>query len=703
MRKHHNIETNTKRVKVLAVIFAIISSFMLQTTINADDIELTSNKSRFTLVEMDNSGEMSDISTHTSFSSAKSAMASHKGVNLMIKDENSLSPSKLVALKGGGSAQSYPFRSGKVSTTGQAPNMLAYIFQSPSMSGDRTYIAAHYQMKYIDTIENNSGQLLARIKISGFEGYVDIDKIDLIPYLVLEKGIVWTIGGNEGYYSPSEKPVSMVITPDHYTVRRNSTYKVNEIDFSFYLGWPNSRGGVSSTGIAPNWLPVGKYYSSDGITFYTDVRQSKPVKDDKGKVGRYINYFKFLPLRSKSNITGEEFDNYLKAQGYTSSVYADLGNVFIRNGNEYGVNPLIVYSMANLESAFGTSRLAKDRFNLFGWNAVDSNPDNATAYDGVDEVVNRQMAHNLRGYTSLNDWRFFGYSVGNKGSGFNTMYASDPYWGMKIASMAYRVDRAYGFKDLEVYELGQLANKTAINVRSSSDINSGVLYKTKANLVNQFVTLNKINKEFYQTYSAYPIVDGKVVYYSNSSQEVKIDINKNLAYIHKTLITPVDKIYRKGSTVIPDDQIIPDKPNEGDYTIPYRVTADIGLRVRSSANTSSKILGVLNYDSTVFGKPSVNGWVEINYANQKGYISADYLDDTSKTSYLIGDGNRDGKIDMQDFYKIGFHILGREVMDKDTIKRYDTNEDGIIDMQDYYAISFHILGSKKITKTQGSV
>ena len=40
-----------------------------------------------------------------------------------------------------------------------------------------------------------------------------------------------------------------------------------------------------------------------------------------------------------------------------------------------------------------------------------------------------------RGYSDPEDWRYFGGYLGNKGSGANVKYASDPFWGEKQDKM----------------------------------------------------------------------------------------------------------------------------------------------------------------------------------------------------------------------------------------------------------------------------
>ena len=689
MRK--TIKFSTKN-SVIVFILLLMSITLVPVRAEAGIPETLSTK-RFSVVQMNADGSFNALSEHDDFNSAKSTMNSNPNRDVMVKDNASRSASKLVAMKGG-SSQSYPFREGLVATTGKEAGLLAYIYRLESMSGDRTYIAAHYQMKYIETLQTAKG-IIAKVEISGFIGYIDIQKLDLIPYLVLEKGLSWTLGGNDDYNKVAQTPIDVKMNADKYIVKHNATYKVNEMDYTYYLGWSKrSDQTIFSIGVAPDWLKPGTYYSTDGMEFYTDIRQTNRVKDNKGKPGRHVNYFQFLPLRSNSSITGAEFDQYLVAQGYTDSVYAGLGQVFVDNGKKYGVNPLLVYAMASLESAYGTSKYAKDRYNIFGWGAVDSNPDNANAFDGINHVVEKQMAHNLRGYSSINDWRFFGYSIGNKGSGFNTMYASDPYWGMKIGAISYRIDRAYGLRDYEAYNLGQMNDNTAINVRSSASNNAGVLYQTKAGRKDQFITLNKSVGEFYETYSSYPIKNGVIVPYVNDKQDVAIDLNKNLAYVHGSVVTRIDKILNKDNIVKPE----PPKPVT---LLKYRVdTKGLGLNVRAQATTGSAIIGSIADTSIIFGSPASNGWVQVTHQGKVGFVSADFVFEVKGDGYLLGDGNQDGVVDMQDFYKVGFHILGKEIIAKDKISLYDVNKDGIIDMQDYYAVSFHILGSKPITGKQ---
>lgn len=53
---------------------------------------------------------------------------------------------------------------------------------------------------------------------------------------------------------------------------------------------------------------------------------------------------------------------------------------FVNAENEFGINSLFMLAHAAVESAWGTSYYSKTRNNLFGFNAYDSNPDQASSY-----------------------------------------------------------------------------------------------------------------------------------------------------------------------------------------------------------------------------------------------------------------------------------------------------------------------------------
>jgi beta-N-acetylglucosaminidase len=124
-------------------------------------------------------------------------------------------------------------------------------------------------------------------------------------------------------------------------------------------------------GLAPEWLADGKYYSPDGIVFYTDVDLTNPVTVN-GQVMRHYNYYAYTNLRSKTSYTAEELDlytdYYMAANKYDPSLstMVGAGANFVSAQNLYGMNALMIYAMGALESGFGRSAYAQNPANLNG-------------------------------------------------------------------------------------------------------------------------------------------------------------------------------------------------------------------------------------------------------------------------------------------------------------------------------------------------
>lgn len=244
-------------------------------------------------------------------------------------------------------------------------------------------------------------------------------------------------------------------------------------------------------GKAPQWMEEGKnYYSYDGIYFYEDW-QSISV-DGIGAINSsepHYNYFQYLPYRSKTNYTYDELNNYVDQLGYTQKaiVYPPIdnesqlvneGESFLEAQELFGINGGLEFSMALHESGYGRSKIAIEKNNMFGMNATDQNPyGNATLFTSIRSGVFYHAERYVSwGYTdAISDFRYYGSHVGNKGSGMNVKYASDPYWGEKIAGHYYRMDKALGGKDYNHYQLAIKQNDEAISIYVNSECNPAYL------------------------------------------------------------------------------------------------------------------------------------------------------------------------------------------------------------------------------------
>ena len=564
--------------------------------------------------------EYTVVKCYTTFSEANAALKAQSVNNphLVVRHQNHTTPMKImaqasgfaIATKGGSSATMTIdiFRNRELSTTGNN-NWTTYTANYSNVyNGSKLY--------YFDSVINSKGVLVHRVSISGYEGYVRASETDLLPMIYVENKLPFVLKRGS--------------TTQSYAKTDFNSYKVldsgngyNELYF-FYQAVGTNGNWIGPYAVAPDWLKPGiPYYSLDGITFYTDPYFKNVVNNGS----KFYNYYQYLPLRSKSNLTGAQLDNYLKALGRTTSIYYGKSQAFIDGQTKYGMNALLVYAMAGIESAFGTSTIARTKNNLFGWNAVDSAPGaNASIYPSVEASILQQMGVNLFGYSNVADWRFTGPGLGNKGSGFNTKYASDPNWGLGIATVAYKTDKFNGFQDLNYYKLGVLNDRSNINVRAQASTSSVTYYNTRGSdkqLINQSVAVTNEKNNFYETIAWYPIVNGTVLT-SHNKGNYTMDLNSNPGFIAKELITIVNngKYNPQTPPVIGPDQPVDEvKPLENAKL--YEVLATAGLRVRSAPSTSSAQLGLLAFQEQVEGVLQ-DGWIKIIHNEQYGYISAEF-------------------------------------------------------------------------------
>ena len=181
-------------------------------------------------------------------------------------------------------------------------------------------------------------------------------------------------------------------------------------------------------------MQVGKsYYSADGINFGT-FKLDHP--------------FQFSNLKSRTNYTAADINRLYSLMGANDSKLAGKGATFKAAEQRYGINALYLVAHSALESAWGRSKIAKDKNNFFGISAYDDTPyTSATKFDDVDSGImgaarwiNSKYLHNS-GYPAN------GAYLGNKASGMNVNYATAPYWGESIASIMFSANEKLGRKD----------------------------------------------------------------------------------------------------------------------------------------------------------------------------------------------------------------------------------------------------------------
>ena len=203
------------------------------------------------------------------------------------------------------------------------------------------------------------------------------------------------------------------------------------------------------------------YYESDGHRFYHYVAQnaSIPVASHLSdmEVGKKYysadglhfdgfnleNPFLFKDLTEATNYSAEDLDKVFSLLNIDNSLLENKGATFKEAEEHYHINALYLLAHSALESDWGRSKIAKDKNNFFGITAYDTTPYlSAKTFDDVDKGILGATKWIKENY--IDRGRSF---LGNKASGMNVEYASDPYWGEKIASVMMKINEKLGGKD----------------------------------------------------------------------------------------------------------------------------------------------------------------------------------------------------------------------------------------------------------------
>ncbi len=416
-------------------------------------------------------------------------------------------------------------------------------FTSADGGGLDTYInlngnaSSYYDAAYVETVEHN-GVVKYKAKLSGKLGYITRNLPD-----------------NSASGTTEVVPLSQVKSPSYYEVRGRELlrrYSVNILaDNSYYNAIP--------IGVAPEGLQDGKYYSYDGNYFYKSL---EPLLDDirentnKRAINKdrpYYNYYQYLSVRSRTNLTSDDFNSYIDSKiGDAESKMRGAGQAFINQGNQHTVNPAILFSIACNESAYGKSNIARTKNNLFGLKVMDTSTGSGYSYNSIEECIkDMSKIHISAGYCDVvGDSRYAGTFAGNKDSGINVKYASDPFWGEKVASHYYQVDKRSGFKDYGKYKIGVKRDYTSVNVRKTSNFEYSPVYKMKnkgrdiknlAVIVDSESTGESVNgsTKWYR-FRSETILDGNKntvnLYDPNIYKNVLYNYDNSFIYVHSKFI-----------------------------------------------------------------------------------------------------------------------------------------------------------------------
>lgn len=247
---------------------------------------------------------------------------------------------------------------------------------------------------------------------------------------------------------------SVFATPETVKIREAASRKANEIGEI-----KKDEKAVIVEVINNNWIKIS-YQKTIGYVDVNCFTNINPNGQTSFAIGSGVEYPKEqlmsildfnMDVSQPSGLSLDQFKQILTGNpGDTQGVIASNAEYFYYCERQYGINGVFLAAMAIHEGGWGTSKIANDKKNLFGYGAYDSNPYGgastfSTYAEGIDLVARVLVKNYLhpKGEEIYDGQIANGtYYNGPTLTGVNTRYASDKNWANAIFKwMTYLYNR----------------------------------------------------------------------------------------------------------------------------------------------------------------------------------------------------------------------------------------------------------------------
>ena len=240
----------------------------------------------------------------------------------------------------------------------------------------------------------------------------------------------YTVKLGDTLYVTSDR-LSVMVDPDEdsqkvATLSKNDELQLKEIKGSWYrIESGTARGYVKAectTYINPN-APEEETNNDTG----TDTKSASELKS--------VVSFN-MALNKPSGLSLEQFKKVLTDDKDKNNILANHAQYFYYIEKQYHINGIFVAAVAIHESAWGTSKIALEKKNLFGYGAYDSSPYNsAYSFSNYSESIDLLVRVFVKYYLNPKGTSIYGgevatgsYYHGSTLTGVNTKYATDKNW-----------------------------------------------------------------------------------------------------------------------------------------------------------------------------------------------------------------------------------------------------------------------------------
>ncbi len=211
------------------------------------------------------------------------------------------------------------------------------------------------------------------------------------------------------------------------TLKRNDNLKILKITQNWYeVSYQNMTGWVKN----------------ECTTYINSKEENETKESTKTKQELNSNLSFNMALNKPSGLSSEQFKKILNDPKDKNKIFTNNAEYFYYIEKQYNINGVFVASVGIHESAWGTSKIALQKNNLFGYGAYDSNPYNGaynfSNYSESIDLISRVFVKyyiNPKGTSIYGGEKAVGtYYNGSNLSGINKKYASDSNWANAVYS-----------------------------------------------------------------------------------------------------------------------------------------------------------------------------------------------------------------------------------------------------------------------------
>ena len=347
----------------------------------------------------------------------------------------------------------------KISNANQV-DINAIIDQNSKKGMREEYIVEEVELEYITTYKDNSDLPKGTIQViqEGREGKQEITKKRTYQEqeLISEEQInakvtkgsvnkIVEIGTGRGTNKYKAKVGDILyVTSDRLSVM------VEPSEDSMKIGTLQKKDELKVLEIKNEWYKIScqsvtGYVKSESTTYINpneNISEDYSNTQEKSK-SQLISTLSFnMELNKPSGLTLEQFKKVLTDSKDTNKIFEQNAQYFYYIEKQYNINGIFVASVGIHESAWGTSKIANNKSNLFGYGAYDSNPYNgAYTFNTYSESIDLLARVFVKYYLNPKGTKIYGgevasgkYYNGPTLSGVNSKYASDKNWASGVFS-----------------------------------------------------------------------------------------------------------------------------------------------------------------------------------------------------------------------------------------------------------------------------